>query len=106
MPSKKGFEKFNRNCTIYFDDNVPIFITEVVKGEQTLAATGYNRNTKEYFGSFIDKTSVDVKVLINNWKTFEIFMFAGDNLEYILEHKEEYQKIVNEVLEITSRRQR
>ncbi|REG88547.1 hypothetical protein [Flavobacterium aquicola] len=96
IDGKENFIEYNRKCQIYLENNIPIFITEVVKGEHTVYFTGFDKVNKKNVNQMDSDFSINIQVYIENWERFEVNVIGGN--KYDLKSKEEYEKIVNEVL--------
>ena len=95
----ENYSNYNRKCQIYLKKSVPIFITEIISGKQTIYFSGINKVTKEPANQMDMEFAINNKIYVENWKKFEIDVIGSSKKnDYNLKSKEEYEKIINKVL--------
>ncbi len=97
--SNNNCKEYSKKCTIYLENNVPILITLITKGNCEFENSGENVKTKKFQSvkqAYI--ISSNVKIYVQDWGKFEITVIGGSKFNYNLKDKERFQKIINKVM--------
>ena len=91
----KGYDEYNRKCQIYFENNIPILITEMVNAKYSQEVDGVDKISKKMKSVKMKfDTSINDKIYIYNWDKFEIEVIGGSKSNYNLKRKQEYDKLI------------
>ncbi len=92
---EEGYDHYNRKCQIYFKNNTPILITEIINAKCSEEVVGVDKISKDMKSVKI-KTDISIndKIYIYNWDIFEIEVIGGNEYDYNLKRKQEYEKLI------------
>jgi hypothetical protein len=92
---EEGYEQYNRKCEIYFKNNTPIFIIEIINAKGSQEVVGVEKISNDIKSVKI-KTDISIndKIYIYNWDIFEIEVIGGNKYDYNLKRKQEYEKLI------------
>jgi hypothetical protein len=92
---KPNFVEYSRKCQIYFDNDVPIFITENSNGKYKYDMEGINRKTNQYSDfKFKREISKNIKIYIKNWKKFDVIIINGNQEDYDIKNKIQFDELI------------
>lgn len=84
-----------RKCQIYFENNIPILISESFSGENKINVTGQNLTTNSLVSEVKFNVSKNYKIYINNWEKFDINIVGTTQSEYSMS---DYKKLTETIL--------
>jgi hypothetical protein len=103
ITEKKNFIEYYRKCQIYFDNEIPILITDSLKSKQVIYLTGVHITTGKLVSQMEHIILSNNKAYIEDWETFKIKSIDKDKSDYIIKNKEQYRKIMKYLSSIKTR---